>query len=219
MIKIVTVLSCLLFPISVLAQQLKVFKCDKAYKEWANGTYYDDDFPEMYQYDELFEGACSWRCNYLIHLDFYIHKKQDSTLTDGSISNGFIGNAKEIEAILFLAKDSLHNDNEEEEKVEVTGFLISNGNRTSREDYLHYSRVKSIRVLVNDVVIGTAIIEDSPKAQYVSFEQAFSLDKKVNIRLQVVSLYAGEVPEYAIAELWFDGTGGHTITPKMCFEK
>jgi hypothetical protein len=104
------------------------------------------------------------------------------------------------------------------EKVGVTGFLISNGNRESREKYLKYSRVKSVRISVNDSIVGTAFLEDTPKAQYVSFGKLFSLDQKPKIKIQIVELYGGQVPEYSISELWFEGTGGHSRVPRMCFD-
>lgn len=207
---------CTLLYTTVASQNLETYQCQKAYRNFSTGGYYTNESPELYQYEELFQGACSWQCNYLINMSFYINQQQDSTLVDGSITNCLISNEREINAAIFLKEDSLDRMDENTEKVGVTGFLISNGNRESRDKYLKYSRVKSARISINGSIVGTAFLEDTPKVQYVSFGKLLLLNQKLKIQIQIVELYEGKVPEYSISELWFDGTGGHSLTPRMC---
>jgi hypothetical protein len=174
-------------------------------------------------------GACSWTCNQFIRMPNTINGLQyiSDSLTDYNTNSVCIIDLplnKRIQHQVYLEKYTTFGALSEEEANEVylRGFLLANGNRKSKKEYFNYSRLKKVKVFVNQRLIGIATLRDTPKIQYIDFANSFQLsfDKKIELIIKIEEVYPGnKYTELAISELDLDGFGGHSLTDKFCWSE
>ncbi|MFN3404860.1 MAG: NADase-type glycan-binding domain-containing protein [Cytophagaceae bacterium] len=207
--------------------------CNKSYIIPPGQQSYSDTSEILFgKGDPLFDGNCSWRCNQFIKSSATvaaIDVKNDTCLSDyNSVSSCIIGspvNSRITYEVLlsnyFMISNGTNFSNQDSTEVYFTGFLLSNGNRKTKEDYYNYSRIKKAKIYINKSYIGDAVVKDTPKAQYIMFDKAYQLLEGNRIVLDIVisEVYKGKLKKWlAISEILLDGEGGHSLSWKYCYD-
>ncbi|MDB4835305.1 hypothetical protein OAH12_01840 [Cyclobacteriaceae bacterium] len=186
-------------------------------KTCLNG-YSNSDSLELYNNIDFITHACNWAtCHGGVQTIVLIDNKVDSTLMDFSTHNSLITTTRTI--TFKVSFNNSVNDSllKADTSTYLTGILIANGNRESPTNFLKYQRPKTIKVTINGNYWGEILLSDTPKTQYVDFNNRYLISKEqIIIKFEIVDLYRGSEPEYSISEIQFDGLGGHSITHKVC---
>lgn len=197
--------------------QIQVFICNK--KNIDTTTF------SNYRLGGVMRGdACSWNCNQFINVIFdsttslkklYDCKLDSSLILTKPIDKSIIANINLIKEKEGPGKI----DRMSKKYTALSGFLIFNGDLSSKENFYAYSRIKSLNIYINEKLIGNIELKDTPYLQYVFFNQFFKikLKKQLLVRLEIKEIYIGNKnEELHISELHFDGSGGHSLVDRIC---
>ncbi len=222
----VTTLLLLILSYTFAQHPLSVRTCAKIY---GNDSTIAEHSRTLYVHDDdFFVSACSWTCNPYIRFHFQIpgedtsasrlidYKTLSSGVINAPIKKKIIG---EVSLDRYLPGEKI--SKKEIRDVYLRGFLIANGNRGSREEYLRYSRLKKIQLYIQDRLIGSILLQDTPEIQYVDFGEFYRLRlrKKIMVTIEIEEVYPGDQGKaLSIAEIQMDGSGGHSMTSKFCLE-
>ena len=168
--------------------------------------------------------ACSWHCNQFINVNFdsttSFNKLYDCELDSSLILSNPVN--KNITAKINLLKEKIGPgkiDKLSKKNTSLSGFLIFNGDISSKETFYNFSRIKSLNIYINEKLIGNIVLKDTPALQFVFFNQFFKLklNEYLNIKLEVKEIYLGnKSSDLHISELHFEGSGGHSIVDRIC---
>lgn len=96
----------------------------------------------------------------------------------------------------------------------VTTIEIFNGYMKSDEVWQNNSRVKQLKLYVNDEPYALLNLKDSKSKQIFAIDTLQGIDKDLFLKFEIMDVYKGDKYEdVAISEIEFDGTGVH------CFVK
>jgi hypothetical protein len=162
----------------------------------------------------VFRVGCSWYCGGIIvkvsssnrgkdAKDFTAQRVHDFDLTTAWIAD----KSNDNEYIEYTIDTTCRTKRD----LGITELIIANGYKKSVDLWRSYSRVKRLKLYVDNKPYSYIDLLDSYEIQTVDIDKIkLSRNKILRLKFEIIETYRGDkYPRVAISELGFDGTGSH----------
>lgn len=194
-------------------------QCEKIWEKMSRENIYTDDLSdserEILSYCDEFGGnpwtrkftGCSWYCGGAIDTIVSSSKISTDNIHDGDYGTVWMSDEKmEHHFIEYIFKP---------ESSRVSNVIIVNGNVKTNEMFQEFSRVKKIKMYVNDKPYALLNLEDTQAEQVFEFKPIGHRKKnyepvkrsKWKIKFEIIETYSGKKEIISISEIYFDGDG------------
>ncbi len=152
-------------------------------------------------------GGCSWYCGGRVDTVYSSSSKEITVLIhDNDYGNTWQSNmGQKLEDIYIIyAFNST--------SAKVSDIVFVNGNVKSNSLRQESSRVKKIKMYVNDKAFAVLNLQDIKNEQIFRFKpfgKSLNKSKQWFIKFEIIETYPGKNETVSIAEIYFDGDGGH----------
>jgi hypothetical protein len=217
--KLYLTLLLLLFCLETFSQEVKIIEATQNK---------DTEFFEYEDYDEnerpigelVFLKGCSWYCGgsvKSIKASSELEKSNDINYSPQN-AHDFNKNTAWIEGkpdygigeyieytFYFSSKDGYNG------KLGINKLLIANGYKKSIETWQNNSRIKQLKLFLNDKPYAVLNLLDSFEIQTIDIgEITFPLNKETKLKFEIAQVYEGsKYKDTALSLLMFDGFGVH----------
>lgn len=181
---------------------------------------YDETYNSMW---DVIGGGCSWYCGagaYTVNTSSFLKSQKNNSYTsnhirDFSYQTAWVEGAKGYGIGEFIEFNFASNH------PRLTVIHIANGYVKSKEAWSHNSRVKKLKMYVNDTVYGVIHLKDVYALQSVALEAPIGHSERLDteklesmpnwkIRFEILEVYQGDrYDDTAISEIFFDGIDVH----------
>jgi hypothetical protein len=152
-------------------------------------------------------GGCSWYCGGMIDTIYSSSSKEVTALIhDNNYGNAWqsVKSQKLKDIYIIYAFNS--------KSAKVSDIVFVNGNVKSNSLRQESSRVKKIKMYVKDKVFAVLNLQDIKNEQIFRFKpfgKSLNKSKQWFIKFEIIETYPGKNETVSIAEIYFDGDGGH----------